>query len=75
MGGSPSAKRESNEERNARILGARKSNRDARELSRQAAFLKAARRRSSLFGGPETGKAAPAATLGGPATSLGTAGV
>lgn len=73
MGGSPSAKKESNDERNARLLSARKSSRDAKALAQQSDFLRRARRRSSLFGGPETGKAAQT-KLGGTPTPLGAMG-
>lgn len=60
MGGaSPKKKAETNDERNARLLAAKKSSLDALALLQQSEFLKRARRRSSLFGGPETGSVSP----------------
>lgn len=72
MGGGAPKKRESNPERNARFLAARKSNQDARALAAQSDYLKRSRRRGSLLGGPESGSVSPT-TLGGGMTRLGAA--
>lgn len=55
MGGAPKAKPETNSERSARLLAAKKGSGDAMAIDAQRAFLARARRRSSLFGGPESG--------------------
>lgn len=65
MGGSAKPKRPTNSERNAAMLSARKGDRDALAISEQEAFLKRSRRRSSVFGGPESG------LLGGATATLG----
>ena len=71
MGGVPHAKVPSNDERNASMLAAKKSSTDFRALAEQQAFLKRRNRRSSAFGGPETGVGG----LGAAATTLGVGGV
>jgi len=53
-GGAPKPKPETNAERNARLLAAKKGSGDAMAVESQREFLSRARRRSSLFGGPET---------------------
>ena len=70
MGGSPSAKPETTAERNARILAAKRANKDVNVLQAQELYLKRTRMRSPLFGGPESGAAAPA-TMGGGLGKLG----
>lgn len=65
MGGSAKPKRPSNAERNAAILSAKKGSADARAIAESEAYLRRARRRSSVFGGSETGM------LGGPMGTLG----
>lgn len=67
MGGSASPKRETNAERTARLVAAKKSGNDAKALNLQAQYLERARRRPALFGGPETG------LLGGGSGTLGVA--
>jgi hypothetical protein len=67
MGGSSTPKRETNAERTARLVAAKKSGSDAKALNLQEQYLARARRRPSLFGGPETG------TLGGQSATLGVA--
>lgn len=56
MGGSSSPKRETNAERTARLVAAKKSGGDAKALNLQQQYLARAKRRPSLFGGPETGQ-------------------
>lgn len=67
MGGSATPKRETNSERTARLIAAKKSGNDAKALNLQQQYLARARRRPALFGGPETG------LLGGNAGTLGVA--
>ena len=55
MGGSAKPKRPSNAERNAAMLSAKKGSADALAIAENQAFLKRSRRRSSVFGGPESG--------------------
>lgn len=70
-GGSPKGKKKPTvSERDAALLAAKKTAGDARALAGQSDWLKRARRRGSLFGGPESGAVAPN-TLGGGVTRLG----
>lgn len=72
MGGAPAARPETNAERNARILAGKKSQKDILAINSQEAYLARSRRRSPLFGGPESGKAVQPLGMGG-ATKLGVA--
>lgn len=67
MGGSSKPKRPSNAERNAAMLSAKKGSASYADLREHDEFLKRSRRRSSVFGGSETG------LLGGAAGTLGVA--
>lgn len=67
MGGSSAPRRETNSERTARIVAAKKSGSDAKALNMQSQYLARAKRRPALFGGPETG------LLGGQGATLGVA--
>jgi len=55
MGGSSKPKKPSNAERTANILAQKKSSGDAKALLAQGEYLRNRRKRSPLFGGPESG--------------------
>lgn len=71
MGGAAAARPETNAERNARILAGKRSAKDISALNAQAAYLARSRRRSPLFGGPESGKTPGPSMLGGAGSKLG----
>lgn len=72
MGGSSKPKKPSNAERTASILAQKKSSGDAKALLAQGEYLRNRRKRSPLFGGPESGGGQT--TLGSQGSTLGAMG-
>lgn len=67
MGGAPKPKRETSSERSARLAGAKRAGVDARAVTLDEEMIRKSKRRTSLFGGPETGMV----SLGGGSSALG----